>query len=258
MENTPVNVNQNSLTTQDQNVISQIVLSGNIGGLAPADKVRYYNLFCQSLGLNPVTQPFQIIRFQGKEILYATKDATEQLRKINGVSVVDLRRTFADGLCVVDVKVQDKTGRTDIATGAVPTVNLKGESLSNAIMKAETKAKRRATLSICGLGALDESELDGMPPHTTKPVTPLPPVEPKAEPELTADQKVKLRGAYEQRDIENEIKAVTTHEKLKALANDLAKYKEVMMDDEKDFIRDAIKAQAEFITEAKHAEAGVA
>ncbi len=31
------------------------------------------------------------------------------------------------------------------------------------MMRAITKAKRRATLSICGLGLLDESELDGIP-----------------------------------------------------------------------------------------------
>ena len=30
-------------------------------------------------------------------------------------------------------------------------------------MKAETKAKRRATLSLCGLGLLDESEVDSIP-----------------------------------------------------------------------------------------------
>ena len=30
-------------------------------------------------------------------------------------------------------------------------------------MKAETKAKRRATLSICGLGLLDESEVETIP-----------------------------------------------------------------------------------------------
>ena len=31
-------------------------------------------------------------------------------------------------------------------------------------MKAETKAKRRVTLSLCGLGILDETEIDTVPP----------------------------------------------------------------------------------------------
>ncbi|EOV0478051.1 hypothetical protein ACOIM4_001927, partial [Campylobacter coli] len=45
-------------------------------------------------------------------------------------------------------------------TGALNIKNLGGDNLANAIMKAITKAKRRVTLSICGLGMLDESELD--------------------------------------------------------------------------------------------------
>jgi hypothetical protein len=40
---------------------------------------------------------------------------------------------------------------------------LKGEALANAEMKAVTKAKRRLTLSICGLGWLDETEISTVP-----------------------------------------------------------------------------------------------
>src|SRR5690606_33168556 len=50
----------------------------------------------------------------------------------------------------------------DMAMGAVALTNKRGEDLANALMKAETKAKRRATLSICGLGILDETEIDDM------------------------------------------------------------------------------------------------
>jgi hypothetical protein len=38
-----------------------------------------------------------------------------------------------------------------------------GDVLANALMKAETKAKRRVTLSLAGLGWLDETELDTIP-----------------------------------------------------------------------------------------------
>ncbi len=55
------------------------------------------------------------------------------------------------------------SGRTDESIGAVPIDTLKGESRANAMMKAETKAKRRVTLSISGLGMLDESELESIP-----------------------------------------------------------------------------------------------
>ena len=71
------------------------------------------------------------------------------------------KEIFGD-ILVVTVAVRDKTNREDIATGSVCLKGLGGENLSNAYMKAETKAKRRATLSICGLAVLDESETDSI------------------------------------------------------------------------------------------------
>lgn len=144
----------------DSAIIESLVLQGDISKMNGQQKVEYYNWLCSSLGLNPATQPFQIIKFQGREQLYAKKDATEQLRKIYGVSVTELEKLFKDDLYIVTAKVSDKTGRADAATGAVSIKGLGGDNLANAIMKAETKAKRRATLSICGLGMLDESETD--------------------------------------------------------------------------------------------------
>ena len=52
-------------------------------------------------------------------------------------------------------------GRQTQDIGAVPVAGLRGEELANAYMRAITKAKRRSTLSLCGLGdVLDVSELD--------------------------------------------------------------------------------------------------
>jgi len=144
-------------------IIKDLVLTGNIGRMNPEEKVRYYTLLCKSLGLNPLTQPFQIIILQGKEILYATKTATEQLRKIYGVSVEKIEQKVIGDVCVTTCSVRDSTGRTDGATGAVSIAGLKGDMMANAIMKSETKSKRRATLSICGLGMLDETELETIP-----------------------------------------------------------------------------------------------
>ena len=165
-------------------LIANLVLNGDISKMSNEMKVEYYNKLCHSLNLNPVTKPFQIIAFQGKTILYATKDCTEQLRKINKVSIVELNQDLKEGLCISKCKVQDKDNRYDIATGVVnlskkitdkngatSIVKLSGDDLANAIMKSETKAKRRATLSICGLGILDESELDTMPAYTTSDIT---------------------------------------------------------------------------------------
>lgn len=155
-------------TTVSPEIIQKLVLDGDLGKMDGQQKLEYYNKFCQSLGLNPLTQPFQLIKFQGKEKLYATKDCTEQLRKIHGVGIIDLSTNSLNDVFIVTAKAQDKTGKLDAATGAVNIKGLSGDALANAMMKAETKAKRRVTLSICGLGMLDESELETMPQHTTQ------------------------------------------------------------------------------------------
>lgn len=90
--------------------------------------------------------------------------ATDQLRRLHGISVQVTSREQIGDLFVVTARATiTDTGRTDESIGAVNTLNLKGEALANAMMKAETKAKRRVTLSIAGLGWLDESEAGSVP-----------------------------------------------------------------------------------------------
>src|SRR5690606_23351175 len=115
-------------------------------------------------GLNPMTKPFEYIRLNNRLTLYAKRDATDQLRKIHGVSVeITGREMYGDSIYVVTARARDSQGRTDEAIGAVSIAGLKGDALANALMKAETKAKRRVTLSICGLGWLDETEVSTVP-----------------------------------------------------------------------------------------------
>ena len=146
------------------------IAAGDIGKLGPDQRIALYRAVCDSLGLNPLTQPFQYLTLSGKTILYATKSCTEQLRSIHGVSVVRMEREITGDILTVTVAVTERTGREDISTGSVSLAGLKGENLSNAHMKAETKAKRRATLSICGLAVLDESEVDSIAGAQTVPV----------------------------------------------------------------------------------------
>jgi hypothetical protein len=98
----------------------------------------------------------------GKTTMYATRDCTDQLRVNHGVSVTVVSREKIDDLLVVTVRATTPDGRTDEAVGAISVKNLSGESLANAMMKAETKAKRRVTLSICGLGLMDETEVESV------------------------------------------------------------------------------------------------
>jgi hypothetical protein len=142
--------------------LARVVLDADLSKLTDAQKVTHYNAACQSIGVNPITQPFGYLRLSGKEVLYAKKDCTDQLRTRRRVSVELVDRAVVDGALVVTARARMPDGRADEDIGVVPVGDLKGEARANAMMKAVTKAKRRVTLSICGLGFLDESEIGGI------------------------------------------------------------------------------------------------
>lgn len=143
-------------------LVERVVLHGDLSKLTATERVAYYRAVCQSLGLNPLTRPFEYIQLQGRLTLYARRDATDQLRRLHRVSVQIISREMVNGVYVVVARAVLPDGRADEAIGAVAIDGLKGDALANAIMKAETKAKRRVTLSIVGLGWLDETEIAGI------------------------------------------------------------------------------------------------
>src|SRR5262245_32580710 len=150
-------------TINEAAIVESVIAAGDLSKLPPEQRTKYYAAVCNSLGLNPLTKPFEYITLNGKLTLYARKDATDQLRKLHGVSVHIASRERVDDVYTVTARATDAKGRTDESIGAVAIGSLKGDALCNAIMKAETKAKRRVTLSICGLGMLDEAELETIP-----------------------------------------------------------------------------------------------
>lgn len=151
-----------ALAAQAPPEIDKLLVLGDLSKLTPEQKANYYMTVCRSMGLNPYTKPFGYLSLNGALQLYAKKDAAEQLRGSRGISITSLTGEVVDDLYVVTCRGRDRTGREDQATGAVVIGNLKGEAKANALMKAETKAKRRFTLSICGLGFLDESEIESI------------------------------------------------------------------------------------------------
>mgnify|MGYP001493597081 CR=1 FL=1 len=144
-------------------VVEQVLIQGDLSPLSSEERVQYYNRVCESLGLNPLTRPFEYTKLNGKLILYAKRDCAEQLRRIYGISVTITNRQTVSGIHMVTARATTADGRCDEAMGAVNIGNKSGEDLANALMKAETKAKRRVTLSICGLGFFDETEVSDTP-----------------------------------------------------------------------------------------------
>lgn len=144
-------------------IMEQVIVRGDLSKLSPIERATYYTQLCNSLGLNALTQPFSYITLNGKLTLYALKGATDQLRKVYGVSLEKPTIDYQEDLVIVTITGRDKENRTDCDIGAVVIGHLKGEARANAIMKAITKAKRRLTLSLCGLGMLDETEVETIP-----------------------------------------------------------------------------------------------
>lgn len=144
-------------------IMERVMVVGDLAQLEPVERVSYYHAVCESVGLNPLTQPFEYIRLNGKLTLYARKGCTDQLRQIHKVSIGKMERETSEGVMIVTAHARTLDGREDTDVGAVTIAGLKGEALANAIMKAITKAKRRVTLSICGLGWLDETEIEAIP-----------------------------------------------------------------------------------------------
>lgn len=141
----------------------KVLVGGDLSKLSSQERLTYIGAVCNSLGLNPLTRPFEYINLSGKLTLYARKDATEQLRSLRGISIEIVSREVVEDTYVVTARAVDASGRRDESIGAVSIGGLKGDAKANAIMKAETKAKRRVTLSISGLGLLDETEIETIP-----------------------------------------------------------------------------------------------
>jgi hypothetical protein len=176
------------LPPPDPKAVEQAMLIGDISQMTDAQRIAYYVATCRSLHLNPLTKPFQALKGDdGKITLYPDKGCAEQLRKLHKVSVKVVGREFLDDLYIVTVRATTPDGREEEAQGVVPIskprgawkeyeykgqprrrfepeidsqgqevmVPMTGADRAAALMRCETKAKRRATLAICGLGLPD-------------------------------------------------------------------------------------------------------
>ena len=152
------------LVNAPQDVVSAVILNGDLSRLDPTQKIQYYNAYCSRIGLDPMTKPFDLITLDGKQVIYATRACAQQLNKLHNVShQITSREIVQESYYVVTCRASLPSGRYTDSIGAVPIKGMAGAGFTNAIMKAETKSKRRATLDLLGLGILDESEADSIP-----------------------------------------------------------------------------------------------
>ena len=159
----------------EKSALCNMIWTGDLSKLKPDEKVVHYVKLCERHRLDPFSNPFTYLVLNNKLVLYLNKGGAEQLRINNGVSIYDMKKEWSPDGKVFCVQVSARMGdRTDMATGSVALTDkqgdlLEGEWYSNALMKAETKAKRRVSLSICGLNMMDETEVETVP--SARPVT---------------------------------------------------------------------------------------
>lgn len=140
-----------------------------------------------ALGLEPASSPLEVIRFPGawRVSVYVKVDGTDQLRALHGVSAEIKSQSVdpANELAIVVARCTiDETGRSAENVGATSLTEplyeypqgskkrrvrdddgnpvsrpIADTARANLVMKAATKAIRRATLALLGLGFLEEA-----------------------------------------------------------------------------------------------------
>lgn len=178
--------------------LDEIIIAGDVSSLTVPQRAEFLGKLALSMGLNPLSQPFELITLNGKLTIYAKKGAADQLREKHKIKCEVTRQGYLDEAKTayyVEVKVQtpDSEGnydapgcRSEMELGCSGVDGLTSEALGNSHMRAYTKAKRRATLAFCGFGGLDEMEIDsiqqaasvpggvGSPRRLTPRITPAP------------------------------------------------------------------------------------
>lgn len=136
-----------------------LVLKGDVSKLTPSELVIYYANRCAAQGLDPATKPFDIIPGPGgTQKMYPNAQGAQQVAANRAISTEIASRDFIPGekqgeryIQMICRAIAPSGQRTD-AIALVSIGGLAGEAFCNAMMKCETKAKRRAILALTGLG----------------------------------------------------------------------------------------------------------
>ena len=149
---------------------------GELKALKPEQQAFVLGELCKATGLNPAGAPFDFLWFNGKLNIYPNKGAASQLRAREKASVRIVSKVREGDVYTVTAQLTTPDGRTEEGSGAVSLLEwdkdnkclrldkqgnpipLRGLELANAMMKAESKAKRRVTLDAIGLGLMDAEE----------------------------------------------------------------------------------------------------
>src|SRR5262245_25097332 len=120
----------NAVTTAEPvsaQTLEHVLGTGDISKLTVGQRVEFMARTCQSLGLNPLTRPFRFLALNGQIQMYATRDCTDQLRKIHKINLQVVDKQQDGDVYIVTVRAQTPDGRQDEDIGAVTLGRLQGD-----------------------------------------------------------------------------------------------------------------------------------
>ncbi len=146
----------------DSILVKVAALGGNLKSLTAEQKAEYIAAITKNAGLSD-SSLFKIIEFDGREVLYADKGVAEMLRSTRGLSFTEPNIVLNGALMLITIGITDGK-RTEYDLGSI---SIDETNRNHAAMVCMTKAKRRATLSFCGLGMIDNEKKIFFPDYDT-------------------------------------------------------------------------------------------
>jgi hypothetical protein len=155
-----------TIEQKQENILGQLITKGNLAMLSEQNRIDYYYMMCDRYGLDPLSKPFDYITTKTRDgeviSLYPNTRAAAQMRANQGISVeISARQLIGDDVYMVTAKAIRRDGTYEECAGCVPIYkDMAPQAKANAYMKAETAARRRATIAACGMA---DSEGDVTP-----------------------------------------------------------------------------------------------
>ena len=153
------------LSGDDATIFEEVSMLGIFNSLTKPQRVGYIRLMCYRLGIKSEFQPFfwMTDKKTGNITLGRRKSCYEMLGQLKDISVSMLKEELpGDGTYGVWARATTPNGRFVDNCGWISLEGKLALDLQNAKMAAFTKASNRAVGALCGLGMLDETEVNGI------------------------------------------------------------------------------------------------
>lgn len=159
-------LDENLPAYQKQDRVGMALEWGDLGRLTKPELAEVKRRLAERIGVDLMLRPIDLIATrEGKLIPYINAIGAAELRRRHGLEVVAVDVVKErPGLVVLRATLRGTDGRTDMAIGAAEWREDRPQDEARAWMVAETRAKRRATMSAVGIFLEGPSEeVEGEP-----------------------------------------------------------------------------------------------